>query len=1023
MALNSEQVLDLLLKQSLLGMVFSSKELEQFLIQFPPRKAASGDCLAQEGNLAAHLLVSVDSDFRLTSKSQSGENTAHGSVKPGRAVNLYSVLRGLPFQYSAIATSNCQYLAIPWASLEPFIARVSGLKEYLALVTENSTVRQMAKDLEEIGCSKQFAIRVLGSIKSIQFAPQTWILQQGEVPTFAFCVQEGAVHAFQKSKNENLISLWQVPLRQWQFWKECRVKTASPYCFRSLTSVQLFSIDAAIIRAVRAEFPTDSIKLDDLLSSLKVRPNPEITEAEQEIESFKDLFPKQVLGKMKFTLRYPFVQQKDQMDCGPACLSMISKCYGNPISVQFWRERVQTSHEGTTLFDLARGAEKNGFICHSIAIEDLEQVDADLLPAIVLRKHHYCVLYKITSKHVILGDPGLGIRRVSHEEFYDGFENALLLLKPEDSFFKIHSTKTRYSHYFTLFHGYKREFLLALICSFILVVFSLFPPVLLQIILDEVLAKKDVRLLGTILAAGAVVLICQGILTWIRAYYVAFISAKIDFVAASAFLRKVFSLPYSFFATRHSGDFTRRLAELERVREFLTNYLMKTVLDIVTLGVYGAMLFYYSPTVAGMTFIAAPMLVGLCMLFSRKLKGSYLEMFNQRTEQDGLFLDLIKGAGLIKSLNAEVAARWRFEERLAGATKSLYEFSKTSASLTAVVSVHNAVSRFGLLGFATYLAIQGKLSPGQVLALAMIVNNIFDPFLSLSNSWAAFQELKISVERLNDVFLTQSEHSSQRGARTSGVRKSSLRGEIEFQDVWFRYGGDSSAWVLKGVSFKVEPGQNVAIVGPSGSGKTTIAQLLSGLYEPTKGQILIDGQDYRSYDPSWLKSQIGYLFQESNLFYGTVMENIAFASPEIDEQRAIASAKLAGAHDFISEKSTGYGYYITHGGLGLSGGQKQRIAIARMLYNNPSVFVLDEATSALDGATERLLVDQLKETTAGKTILSIAHRYSTVLMSDFALIMKEGKLHSFGTHEELQRSNSLYIELFGLQKKAARKTA
>jgi ATP-binding cassette subfamily B protein len=360
-------------------------------------------------------------------------------------------------------------------------------------------------------------------------------------------------------------------------------------------------------------------------------------------------------------------------------------------------------------------------------------------------------------------------------------------------------------------------------------------------------------------------------------------------------------------------------------------------------------------------------------------------------------------------MGAELAGRWRYEEKLVKALKADYSFALNARAMESAADSYNQIARFALMGYAAFLGIQGELSPGQVVALSMIVNSVIDPFNTLAHAWSGVQEIRVILDRLNDIFLSPSEEVSKRKKLT----KEKLSGEIEFRDVWFRYGGDSSDWILKGLSFKIEPGQNVAIVGESGSGKSTIAYLISRMYEPQKGQILIDGRDIRDYDLQWLRKQVGFLHQESNLFHGTIASNIAFGSPRFDLTNVTDAAKMADAHDFIEKKAGGTEYMISHGGLGLSGGEKQRISLARTVFAGASLLVLDEATSALDGISEKKLLQSIKANFKGMTILSIAHRYTTVKMSDFALVIAGGRCLGFGTHEQLSRENAVYGRLFG----------
>ncbi|NDG85896.1 MAG: ATP-binding cassette domain-containing protein [Proteobacteria bacterium] len=235
---------------------------------------------------------------------------------------------------------------------------------------------------------------------------------------------------------------------------------------------------------------------------------------------------------------------------------------------------------------------------------------------------------------------------------------------------------------------------------------------------------------------------------------------------------------------------------------------------------------------------------------------------------------------------------------------------------------------------------------------------------------------------------------------------------MEFQNVWFRYGGEASNWALKNVSFRIEAGKIAALVGPSGSGKSTVGQLLAGLYRPTKGRILIDGRDMSDYDSNWLRKRMGFILQEPSLFSGTIAENIAMASPAPDFAKVEEVAIQADADKFIVGKPNGYQYIISHGGLGLSGGEKQRIAFARALYGEPDVLVLDEATSAMDGISEKAVLESLRG--GHRTMVNIAHRFTTALASDFVIVLDQGELVNVGSHDYLAASCPLYSKLFNL---------
>jgi subfamily B ATP-binding cassette protein HlyB/CyaB len=304
---------------------------------------------------------------------------------------------------------------------------------------------------------------------------------------------------------------------------------------------------------------------------------------------------------------------------------------------------------------------------------------------------------------------------------------------------------------------------------------------------------------------------------------------------------------------------------------------------------------------------------------------------------------------------------------------------------------------------------QGEITTGQIISLSIIITSILGPFNNLAHAWAGIQEAKAIAQRLNDIFLAESEKKPLQ----DGLVKNDFLGEIEFQDVWFRYGGESNDWALEGVSFKIEAGNSIAIVGPSGSGKSTIGHLLGGLYRPTKGRILIDGRDINDYDHEWLRKKMGFILQEPSLFYGTIGENIAIASMNPDLKRVSLVAESANALEFIFKKPKKMDYLITHGGIGLSAGEKQRIALARALYNNPNILVLDEATSAMDGISEKAVMQSLKG--EYRTIVNIAHRFSTAISSDFVIMLDHGKVHGIGPHDYLAKTNPLYQQLFNIR--------
>lgn len=1007
------EIFSLLKDQSLLGWLITDEELLTILQEFTVSEARAGEVIFKEGTLAVELIIVIAGEVNLLSASSHTEHIETGVLCEGRSANLHALVRQLPYQYSGVAARDVKYYRIPWSRFSKVLKDSPTTENYLKLITEDAVIQSLAKEISEIGCSQKFKVGLLGRVQTLNLASQSWILQQGNIPNFTFILINGTLQSYQKPVTEGKVAtLCPVPARTWIGWNETLNQLPIGHSFRATGISKLFILENTALEELKKNFADDFQAFSAWVEQATNIRNKSGSSNEREEIDLENLFLERPRRKWKLGARYPWVAQENEMDCGPACLAMISRFHANEIPIQYWRNQVFTNRQGTSIFDLAKGAEKNGFEAHGLYLEDLDDLSASMLPVIVVRQYHFLVLYKVSPEYVIVGDPASGIRRLKRDEFYNGFENAVLLLHPTEEFNGISVPASRYGHYLKLFQGYGPELRIVLFCSALWVGFSLVPPVLLQMIMDHVLVTRDFALLYSLLAAVALITLLQSAMAWLRGYYVAYLTTKFDFRANTSFLRKMFSLPYSYFANHHVGDFTRRLSEMERLREFLTHNVLNTVLNFFTLVIYGIALACYSPLIAVVVFCISPVLVLISMLFTKMLQSSYLESFNARAEEESLLGDLIRGIPTIKALTAEVAARWRLEEKVVRTLKARHRFTLTANTLHGLTELYGKLARLSLMGLAAYLALKNQMSAGQIITISVLVNYIINPFQELAGTWAGIQEMKAAMTRLNDIFLSPSEGIAN--SKKNGLVKQRLRGDVEFVDVWFRYGGESSEWVLKGISFRLEPGTKIAIAGPSGSGKSTIANLMLRLFEPTQGQILIDGRDHREYDLHWLRSQLGLILQESHLFHGSVSDNIGFGDPACIEEKIIKSAIMANAHDFIMAKPAGYQYTISHGGHGLSGGEKQRISCARAFYLDPPVLILDEATSALDGVAERELLKGLLAHSKERTVLSIAHRYTTARHFNQVLLLNSGKVVGFGSHEHLARSSALYRTLFGL---------
>jgi ATP-binding cassette subfamily B protein len=497
-------------------------------------------------------------------------------------------------------------------------------------------------------------------------------------------------------------------------------------------------------------------------------------------------------------------------------------------------------------------------------------------------------------------------------------------------------------------------------------------------------------------------------MTGLRQYLLDHIANRIDLALIVGFIRHTLRLPLSFFETRYVGDIISRVQENRKIQRFLSGEALSILLDLFTVFIYVGLMFWYSWKMALLALIIVPPFALLALIATPFLQRISREIFNAVNQESSYLIEALTGVRTVKATAVEQTVRWHWEELLNKEIKTNFSGQVIGNRLQIFSNTIEAIATTALLWFGAYLVIHNQLTVGQLVAFNMLLGNIINPFQRLIVLWNELQEVVIAVERINDVLDTEPEEDLQNQSRQN---LPAIQGHIRFENVTFRYHPESDINILENLSFEIKPGQMVALVGRSGSGKTTISKLVVGLYPPTDGKVLIDGQDITSLSLRSFRQQIGVVDQDTFLFGGTIRENISLGHPGIPLSEVIAAAKMAGADEFIKKLPMGYESQIGEGGGLLSGGQRQRIAIARALLGNPKLLVLDEATSHLDTESERIIQQNFNTILKGKTTLVIAHRLSTVRNADLILVLDRGVLIESGSHEELMAKKGHYFYL------------
>ena len=549
-----------------------------------------------------------------------------------------------------------------------------------------------------------------------------------------------------------------------------------------------------------------------------------------------------------------------------------------------------------------------------------------------------------------------------------------------------------------------------LLISLMLQLFGLVSPLFFQVVMDKVLVHRGMTTLDVLVIGLVVVVVFESVLSALRAYVFSHTTSRIDVELGARLFRHLIQLPLAYFQARRVGDSIARVRELENIRSFLTGNAMTVLLDVLFTVVFVAVMLFYSVPLTLIVLVSLPLYFGLSLMVVPVLRARLDVKFARGAENQAMLVESVTGILTLKASALEPSFAKRWDEQLAAYVAASFKTQNLASLAHEAVNLIGKLVNAATLWFGAQLVMDNQLSVGQFVAFNMFAGRVSQPIMRMAQLWTDFQQTGISVARLGDILNTHTEVPPSNTAQLP-----SLQGRITLDKVVFRYRPEATP-VLQGISLDVRPGEVIGIVGRSGSGKSTLTKLVQRLYSPEGGRLLVDGIDISLIDAAQLRRQVGVVLQENLLFNRSIRENIAITDPAAPIDAVLRVARLAGAHDFISELPEGYDTLVGEQGGSLSGGQRQRVAIARALFTNPRILILDEATSALDYESEAIIQRNMAHICQGRTVLIIAHRLSAVRGAHRIVVMDKGQIVEMGPHDSLvQKPQGLYAMLWAMQ--------
>ena len=712
--------------------------------------------------------------------------------------------------------------------------------------------------------------------------------------------------------------------------------------------------------------------------------------------------------------KVPVIMQLEALECGAASLAMVMAYYDKWVPLEQVRRDCGVSRDGSKAANIVIAARNYGFEVNAYRVEPETLREQGHFPCIIhWNMNHFVVLNGFRGRYAYINDPARGFVKVSEEEFDRSFTGIVLIPEPSETFEQSGKRRSTIDFARKRLTGAGAAVVFVMLTTVISYLFGIVNSVTSRIFMDRLLTGMNREWLNPFIFALAGFAAIQLIVAWTQTVYSLKINGKMSVVGSVSYMWKVLHLPMEFFSQRLAGDIQMRLGLNANIAGILVNTFAPLLLNTAMMIFYLILMLRQSILLTGIGLLSLVLNIIMSRIISEKRVNISRVMLRDSGKLESA---TAAGIGMIETIKASGAENGFFQ-RWAGYQASVntqqVNTERTNRLLGAIPSFFALAANYAVLIVGMALTMQGKFSLGAVLMFQGFLGAFMSPAELLISAGQTIQEMRTSMERVEDVMeYPEDENAVEKTEEDSvkDVEYAKLRGNVELKNVTFGYSRLGEP-LIRDFSLSLKTGQRVALVGASGCGKSTIANLVSGLYQPWSGEILFDGKPRSAYPREVLVGSLAVVDQDIIIFEDTVANNIKMWDETILDFEMILAARDAQIHEDITQLPGGYRHKLSSGGRDLSGGQRQRLEIARVLAQDPTIVILDEATSALDARTEYDVVKSI--TDRGITCIIIAHRLSTVRDCDEIIVLDHGDVVERGTHDELMKKNGCYAELVG----------